>query len=114
MRLQFIMLAMVASTIYSCSSKSAVATTQPTPPAPSKTAVAATSATEPAPAMVMTPEMAAGKAAYENNCAKCHRLYDARDFSKEDWAPILVRMQKKAHLSNAEMAPITNYIDTQL
>lgn len=114
MRLKFIGLAILAGIVYSCASKSNVASTPPTPPKPPKTAVALTPETEPAPATLMTPEIAAGKVGYENNCAKCHRLFDPKEYAKEDWAPILVRMQKKAQLSNAEMAPIVNYIYTQL
>ena len=64
--------------------------------------------------LVMTPALAEGKAAYENNCAKCHDLFKPKDFSKEAWAPILVSMQEKSRLSDSEMAPITNYIYSQL
>jgi cytochrome c5 len=63
---------------------------------------------------VLTPALAEGKAAYENNCAKCHDLFKPKDFSKEAWAPILVSMQEKSRLSDSEMAPITNYIYSQL
>lgn len=59
-------------------------------------------------------DLAVGKSNYENNCAKCHNLYAASDFSKEDWKPIMVRMQKKAHLDDAQMATISNYIYSQL
>jgi cytochrome c5 len=112
MKLKIIGLAIIAGVIYSCASKSSAVT--PTPPATPNKAVVAAPVTEPKPAMVMTAELAAGKTAYENNCAKCHKLFAPKDFSKEDWAPILVSMQKKAHLSDAEMLPITNYIYTQL
>lgn len=98
----------MATVIYSCASKSSVA---PTPPPTPKTVVAAP---ESAPHDMKITELSAGKTAYENNCAKCHKLFGAKEFSKADWAPILVSMQKKAHLSDAEMAPITNYIYTQL
>jgi len=110
MKVKIIALAVMAAVIYSCASKVPVAAT---PPAEPKTEVITTAAGEPK-ILVMTADMAAGKAAYENNCAKCHRLFEAKEYSKEDWAPILVRMQKKSHLTDAEMAPITNYIYTQL
>jgi cytochrome c5 len=110
MKLKTLGLAIVAVAACSCASKSAVA---PTPPTSPKAAVVNTPATA-SKTMVMTAELAAGKTAYENNCAKCHKLFAPKEFSKEDWVPILVSMQKKAHLSDAEMAPITNYIYTQL
>ncbi|WP_125721523.1 lipoprotein [Flavobacterium ustbae] len=82
------------------------------------TAVAATPVAAPveekAPAVDLTPELAEGKNLYENSCARCHKLYEPQDFSKEDWAPILVRMQKKAKLDDVKMASITKYIHSQL
>jgi len=105
MTLKIFGLAIIGTVMYSCASKSAVA---PIPPQTPKTAAV------PVPEGIMITDLAAGKASYENNCAKCHKLFAPKEFSKEDWAPILVTMQKKAHLSDAEMAPITNYIYTQL
>ena len=109
MNLRIIRLAIVAVTVYSCASKPTAVSTPPAPPSPPKVTVVT-----PPQVMIMTAELAAGKTSYENNCAKCHRLFEPKEFSKEDWAPILVKMQKKAHLSDVEMAPITNYIYTQL
>jgi cytochrome c5 len=59
---------------------------------------------------VMTAELAEGKSLYENNCAKCHKLYDAKDFSTEEWKPIVASMQKKAHLDNLQGQKIYNYL----
>ncbi len=53
-----------------------------------------------------------GKDLYENNCAKCHSLYEKSEFSKEDWKSILVDMQKKAHISDSEREEIYKYITT--
>ncbi|KAF2327370.1 c-type cytochrome [Flavobacterium daemonense] len=77
-------------------------------------APAAPAVTETAKAKELTPELAAGKSLYENSCAKCHKLYEPTKFSKEEWQPILVRMQKKAKLDDTNMASITNYIHSQL
>lgn len=99
MKLKIIALAVLALLIYSCASKT------PAPVAETKN--------EPA-AKVMTKELAAGQSLYENNCAKCHKLFAPKDFSSEDWKPILVAMQKKAHLDDAEMASISDYINSQL
>lgn len=62
----------------------------------------------------LTPELAAGRTLYENNCAKCHKLYSPTNFSEQDWKPILVRMQKKARLDDTQMVEISNYIYSQL
>ncbi len=91
--------------VFSCATKSTVVTAPPPPPPAAKPIVMATA---------MTPEIAAGKDLYANNCAKCHKLFSPGEFSKEDWAPILVKMQPKAHLDDAQMASISNYIYSQL
>lgn len=78
------------------------------------TAVTTAPATETPKAVTLTPELEAGKNLYDNNCAKCHKLYEPKKFTKEEWAPILVRMGKKAKLDETQMASISNYIDSQL
>jgi cytochrome c5 len=69
---------------------------------------------EPVKVAEVTPIVAGGQNLYDNNCGKCHKLFKATDFSKEDWKPILVRMQKKVHLDDAQMASISDYITSQL
>ena len=76
--------------------------------------VASAQASETAKAVALTPELEAGKSLYENNCAKCHKLFEPKKFTKEEWTPILVKMGKKAKLDDTQMASITNYIDSQL
>ena len=58
----------------------------------------------------MTSELAEGMYLYENNCAKCHKLYDATEFSSEEWKPIVQRMQKKANLDAIQGLKIYNYL----
>jgi len=58
-------------------------------------------------------EVAAGQSMYENNCAKCHKLFSPTDFNQAEWAPILVRMQRKAKLDDMQIASITTYINSQ-
>jgi len=52
----------------------------------------------------------AGKEIYENNCAKCHQLYDPKSYSIQDWQPILKKMQVKARLQDADMDKILAYL----
>lgn len=99
MKLKIIVVSFLGFLIYSCASKSAM-------PVP----VVAETKKE----VVTNSSVAEGKNLYENNCAKCHKLYDAKEFSAEEWKPILVSMQKKAHLNDAEIATISNYINSQL
>lgn len=78
------------------------------------TTVAATTTAEPEKTVTLTPELEPGKNLYDNNCAKCHKLYDPKKFTKEEWAPILVRMGKKAKLDEVQLASVTNYVHSQL
>ena len=104
MKLKLVAVAVLATIVYACAPKQSTVAKAPEPPKPPAEPMAT----------VMTEELIAGQRSYENNCAKCHRLFAPKEFSKDQWGPILISMQKKAHLSDAEMVPITNYIYTQL
>jgi cytochrome c5 len=78
------------------------------------TPVAAAQPTEIAKTMALTPELVEGQSLYSNNCAKCHKLFEPKKFTQEEWHPILIKMQKKAKLDDGQMASITNYIHSQL
>lgn len=56
--------------------------------------------------------LAEGKSLYGMNCAKCHKLYDSKDFTSEEWTPIVMRMQKKARLSDEQREKIYAYLTT--
>ncbi len=60
--------------------------------------------------IVMTAALAEGKNLFENNCAKCHKLYNPSDYSAEQWTPIVLRMQKQAKIQDAEREKIYNYL----
>ncbi|MDX6181953.1 cytochrome c [Flavobacterium sp. Fl-77] len=92
----------IALVLFSCATK--------TPSVPATTTENATAAKT----VELTPELVVGQNLYDNNCAKCHKLYEPKKFSQEQWKPILVRMQKKAHLDDTQMASISNYITSQL
>lgn len=62
----------------------------------------------------MSKKFEIGKDIYQNNCAKCHVLYAAKEFKKEEWSIILVKMQRKAKLDDTQMELISSYIYTQL
>lgn len=93
--------------LVACSTKQSMAEAPPPPPPPSKEVSAKD-------LVFGDTALAEGKQLYDNNCAKCHKWYEPKQFSKEEWKPILVRMQKKAKLDDANMALITSYIHSQL
>jgi cytochrome c5 len=97
MKYKVLALAVLATIIYSCASKTAVATTE-------------VKKDEIKFATVMTPELAEGKSLYENNCAKCHSLYKASDFNAEQWKPIVLRMTPKARLDETQGKKIYDYL----
>ena len=94
MKYKIIALAILAVIIYSCAAKSSAPTTE----------------VKKSESTVMTPELFEGQNLYENNCAKCHKLYNAKDFSAAEWKPIVDRMQKKAHLDDLQGQKIYNYL----
>jgi cytochrome c5 len=103
MKLKFLNLAAVTVFLVSCNTqKTAVATTTPTAPVTQT------------PVVALSTELAEGQNLYSNNCAQCHKLFEPKKFTKEEWSPILVSMGKKAHLDDTQMASITNYIHSQL
>lgn len=113
MKYKVLSLVVLSVIIYSCASKSNVPTAEvkKTESAPAVTIAPEVTVTSAAPvATVMTPELAEGKSLYDNNCANCHKLYDAKDFSAEEWKPIVSRMLKKAHLDDLQGQKIYNYL----
>lgn len=95
---------------YGCTAKKAVAPTQEV-----KEIAAATEAAmvQPLNKPVITAEvLAEGKSLYGMNCAKCHELFDPKTFSAEEWTPIVLRMQKKARISDEHREKIYAYLTT--
>ena len=102
MKYRAIASAILAIIIYSCASKSNVSTA--TLPKKIETTVSTKEVA------TLSPEIAKGKELYENNCAKCHILYETSQFSAEEWKPIVARMRKKAHLEDLQAQLIYNYV----
>lgn len=96
MKSKVLSLAVVATVLFACSPKVAPPVSTPEPP--------------PAPPKTLAPELAEGKTLYENNCAKCHRLYDRREYNAQEWRPILADMQKKAEITDEQREKIYNYL----
>jgi cytochrome c5 len=105
MKLKILTLTAITMILVSCGTKKAPAVAA-APTAPTVTDAPKT--------VELTAELAEGKNLYENSCAKCHKLYEPKKFTQEEWQPILVRMQKKAKVDDVKMASITNYIHSQL
>lgn len=84
------------------STKSAVATS-PAPASPP----AAVEVPKPA-----TPDpIAVGQMVYQSKCYQCHDLPKTSDYPKTEWSDIMVRMSRKAHLSEAETEQVLAYVN---
>ena len=105
MKFKVLSLAAVAVIIYSCASKSSVPTLEVKPSEPAVTTVPTVAGPT-----VMTPELAEGKDLYEKNCAHCHRLFEPKEFSHEQWKPIVEEMRKKANLDEVTGQKIYKYV----
>lgn len=61
---------------------------------------------------ILIAKQKAGKEIYENNCAKCHQLFDPKSYTIQDWQPILKKMQIQARLQDADMNKINVYLSS--
>ena len=100
---------LVAITLILCGCKSSAPTAAVSQETPQQEVnpVAGTAAPEP---RAMTESMFKGKSIYENRCANCHKLFDPKEVSREDWVPILKRMQHKAKIEDADMVFVNDYV----
>lgn len=108
MKSRLFVAALFSVVVFSCAPKVVVQPSEPAviqPPKP----VEVVSAETP----VSPEKLAEGKRLYDNNCAKCHKLFSPADYTREDWQPILVRMQRKARLDDIQMATVKAYVDSE-
>ena len=59
---------------------------------------------------VMSQTALQGQTLYENNCKRCHRLYNASEFTAARWPSILDSMQKKAKITDQQKELISEYL----
>lgn len=57
-------------------------------------------------------KIAMGKSIYNEHCGNCHKLFAPEDFNQREWVPILISMQSKSKLSDADMTLISEYINS--
>lgn len=103
MKLRIVAFATIGIVMYSCSPKIA-----PTPPPPPPAPPEPIAAVETTPAVL--DELAEGKSLYENNCAKCHQLYNPKDFNEDQWFQITLKMQPMADISDEVRQKIYKYV----
>jgi cytochrome c5 len=52
-----------------------------------------------------------GQTVYTTKCYQCHDLPRVTDFSREDWSDIMIKMSRKAHLSNTETDQVLAFVN---
>lgn len=110
MELRIISVALIGILIYSCSPKITPQVTEVNNVKGDAEEPALSTANLP---ISLPANLSDGKSIYENNCAKCHKLYNPKSYSRENWIPILYDMQKKAHLQDADMDKILAYLSKE-
>jgi len=50
---------------------------------------------------------------YQTKCNGCHDLPRVSDYSPDDWPNIMVKMSRKAHLTDLESAQVMAYINNK-
>jgi hypothetical protein len=58
-------------------------------------------------------ERGAAKRLYELKCVKCHRPYEPKDYSQEEWRLWMTRMSKKARLRPSQEKLLNRYLDAR-
>jgi hypothetical protein len=51
-----------------------------------------------------------GRALLINKCSSCHNLYLPTQYTKQEWLPIIDKMQKRAKIDNSQKEIITSYL----
>jgi cytochrome c5 len=79
------------------------------------TAKPAATAVKPAPTApppIPDPMIASGRNVFEANCNRCHAQPKPGDYNQPQWSDIMVRMSKKAHLSDTDTQAVLAYLAT--
>jgi cytochrome c5 len=119
MKSKITILALAVMAVYSCKAKKEVTEYKPVETTAQRGEIIAENKPEVLSPVTHDPEtvkLAAtydGKNLYSNSCGRCHKLYAPADYSKENWVPILKRMQKKARTTDAETLAIFDYLTSE-
>ena len=88
---------------HSATTSTAISTTQPAvetpPPADVK------------PAPVANDLIANGRNVFQTKCVDCHELPKPASYGKDEWADIMIKMSRKAHLSDVEANQVLAFVN---
>src|SRR2546423_1778510 len=55
-----------------------------------------------------------GRKLYITKCARCHKLYDPRNYSDQEWQTWMVKMARKSKLSPDQQEEISHYVEAAI
>ena len=107
-KLTIITLCLLSLTLMECKTSSkSTATKTALPSATTVTPVEPTPAAKPDPAVAI----AIGESIYGAKCAECHKLPQPSQYTQADWAHIMIKMSRKAHLTDTETAQVLAFVN---
>ena len=106
-KIAIVSLCFISIALTQCKTSSKAASAKAPEPAAASTTVAKP-APQPDPAAVI----AVGQSIYNAKCGECHKLPQPAQYNQADWAHIMVKMSRKAHLSEEETAQVLAFLNS--
>jgi len=109
-KVAYILLCLVGIVLSECktSSKSAATTVAPKP---AEQSAEVKIETKPDVTDSIATAIVEGQTVYQTKCYQCHDLPRVTDWSRSDWSDIMVKMSRKAHLSNKETDQVLAFVN---
>ena len=107
-KLSIITLCLLSFALMECKTSSkSIATKSAAPPPTTAAPVESAPAIKPDPAAAI----AIGESIYSAKCAECHKLPQPAQYTQDDWAHIMIKMSRLAHLSDTETTQVLAFIN---
>ena len=106
-KIALVFLCFISIALTRCKTSSQATTAKTAEPSSATTNVA-----KPAPQPDPAAAIAHGQSIYNAKCGECHKLPQPVQYNQDDWAHIMVKMSRKAHLSEAETSQVLAFIDS--
>jgi len=73
----------------------------------------ATTQSDSLPGKLKADSVRTGKALYENNCVRCHKLKNPAKYTMVQWPGLVNKMQKRAKITDEQKTLILTYLATE-
>jgi len=105
-KISIVSLCFISIALTQCKTSSKATSDKPAEPAATTTTVA-----KPAPQPDPAAAIAIGQSIYNAKCGECHKLPQPAQYNQADWAHIMIKMSRKAHLSESETSQVLAFIN---